>query len=171
MVTADYYYPYWECLVDFFRNPGLKSCWHGQPGIEPIPLDPSSQSGAYDLSATATPFKSVKVKPQNSDGSTSKFFDLGRVCHLWFGFEFANFPLKASNFSFFSLGVGSKSIRVKGRSASYLLQIKSKLGSGQGPSLPQHDGIMQKLEAIRYLKKDIIFQWKIDICWLVPSKD
>jgi len=55
MATADYYYPDWECLVDFFCNPGLKNCWHGWPGIEPttITLDISSQSGAYDLSATA----------------------------------------------------------------------------------------------------------------------
>jgi len=39
MVTADYYYPDWECLVDFLCNPGLKNCWHGQPGIEPTTLD------------------------------------------------------------------------------------------------------------------------------------
>jgi len=30
-------------------------CWHGRPGIEPTNLDLNSQSGAYDLSATATP--------------------------------------------------------------------------------------------------------------------
>jgi len=35
MATADYYYPDWECLVDFFCNSGLKNCWHGWPGIEP----------------------------------------------------------------------------------------------------------------------------------------
>jgi len=47
-----------------------------------------------------------------------------------------------SNFSIFcplgqkkSLRVGSDSTRVKPGSASYLLQVKSKLGSGQGPSL------------------------------------
>jgi len=34
-----------------------------------------------------------------------------------------------------SLRVGSESTRVKGGSASYLLQVKNKLGSGQGPSL------------------------------------
>jgi len=58
MVTADYYYPACESLVDFFCNLGLKNCWHGQPGIEPTTLDLSSQSGragTYDLSATATP--------------------------------------------------------------------------------------------------------------------
>jgi len=49
--------------------------------------------------------------------------------------------LKTSNFSIFSLRikkshwVGSKSTWVKGRSVSYLLQVKSKLWSGQGPSL------------------------------------
>jgi len=56
MATADYHYPDWECLADFFSNPGLKNCWHGWPGIEPTTttLDLSSQSGAYDLSASAT---------------------------------------------------------------------------------------------------------------------
>jgi len=34
-----------------------------------------------------------------------------------------------------SVRVGSKSTRVKGRSASFLLRVKSKLGSGQGSSL------------------------------------
>jgi len=67
---------------------------------------------------------------------------LGRVNHLWLGFEFGKFPLKMSNFSILfpsgqkkSLRVGSESIRVKGGSASYLLRVKSKLGLGQGPSL------------------------------------
>jgi len=55
MVTPDYYYPDWGGLVDFFCNPGLKNCWNGLPGIEPTTLDLSSQSGAYDLSAMATP--------------------------------------------------------------------------------------------------------------------
>jgi len=66
----------------------------------------------------------------------------GRVSHLWFGLEFGKFPLKTSNFSIFSLRVkkkllrvGSESTQVKARSASYLLRVKSKLGSGQGPSL------------------------------------
>jgi len=44
----------WECLIDFFCNPGLKNCWHGRPGIESTTLDLSSQSGAYDLSDTVT---------------------------------------------------------------------------------------------------------------------
>jgi len=66
----------------------------------------------------------------------------GWVSHLWFGFGFGKCPLKMSNFSIFfpsdqkkSLGIGSKSTWVKGGLASYLLQVKSKLVSGQGPSL------------------------------------
>jgi len=45
-----------SALLIFFCNPGLKNCWHGWPGIEPTTktLDLSSQSGAYDLSATAS---------------------------------------------------------------------------------------------------------------------
>jgi len=96
---------------------------------------------------------------QSSDGSRWKIFDpgrvnflwlgLGRVSHLWFGFEFGKFPLKTSNFSIFflssqkkSLQVGSESTHFKGGSASYLLRVKSKLrsgrvGSGQSPSLLQ----------------------------------
>jgi len=44
-------------LLIFFAIPELKNCWHGRPGIEPTTttLNLSSQSGAYDLSATATP--------------------------------------------------------------------------------------------------------------------
>jgi len=45
MVAADYFYPDWGCLVDFFCNLGLKNCWRGQQGIEPTTLDLSSQSG------------------------------------------------------------------------------------------------------------------------------
>jgi len=70
----------------------------------------------------------------------------GRISHLWFGFEFEKFALKMSNFSIFcplgqkkSLRVASESTRVGGRSASYLLRVKSKLGSGQGPSLVGSD--------------------------------
>jgi len=39
----------------FFSQSGIENCWHGRPGIEPTTLDINSQSGAYDLSATATP--------------------------------------------------------------------------------------------------------------------
>jgi len=66
----------------------------------------------------------------------------GRVSHLWFGFEFGKFPLKMSIFQLFSLRVKKKSLRVgsettqvEGGSASYLLKVKSKLRSGQGPFL------------------------------------
>jgi len=62
----------------------------------------------------------------------------GQVSHLWFGFEIGKCPLKTSIFSIFlplgqikSLRVGSKSTGIKGRSASYLLWVKSKLWSGQ----------------------------------------
>jgi len=44
---------------------------------------------------------------------------------------FNNFPLGSK----ISLRAGSKSTRVKDGSAAYLLQVKSKLRSGQGPSL------------------------------------
>jgi len=64
------------------------------------------------------------------------------VSHFWFESKFGKFPLKIPNFSIFSLSgqtkslqVGSKSTGVKDRSASYLLQVKSMLGSGQGLSL------------------------------------
>jgi len=52
--------------------------------------------------------------------------------------------ISPKNFKFFnffpsgqkkSLWVGSESTRVKGGLASYLLRVKTKLGSGQGPSL------------------------------------
>jgi len=64
----------------------------------------------------------------------------GRVSHLWFGLEFGKFQLKTSNFSIFFPSGQKKSLRVgkypgQSGSASYLLRVKSKLGSGQGPSL------------------------------------
>jgi len=73
----------------------------------------------------------------------SIFCGSGRVSHLWFGLEFGKFPLNMSNFSIFyplgqkkSLQVGSESTRVKAGSASYLLRVKSKLGSGRVGSWP-----------------------------------
>jgi len=54
----------------------------------------------------------------------------GWVSHLWFGFEFSKISPKKK-----LLQVGSESTRVEAGSASYLLWVKSKLGSGQGPSL------------------------------------
>jgi len=72
-----------------------------------------------------------------SDGFGSKIFDPGWVSHLWFGLEFGKLPLKTSNFSIFFpsgqkklLRVGLESTRVRAGSASYLLRVKSKLGSG-----------------------------------------
>jgi len=64
---------------------------------------------------------------------------LVRVTHLWLKFGFAKFPLKIPNFPIFSLWskkslwVRSKSTWVRDRSASYLLRVKSMLGSEQGP--------------------------------------
>jgi len=59
----------------------------------------------------------------------------GRVSHLWFGFEFGKFSQKTSNFlpsgQKKSLRVGSERTRVEGGSVSYLLRVKSKLGSGR----------------------------------------
>jgi len=70
----------------------------------------------------------------------SVFCGSGRVesaIFLWLAFEFGKFPLKMTNFSILfpsdqkkSLWVGSESTRVEGGSASYLLRVKSKLGSG-----------------------------------------
>jgi len=69
-------------------------------------------------------------------------FFVARVSHLGFRNDFGKFSLKMSNFLIFfpsgqkkSLWVGSKSTWVKGGSVSYLLRVKRKLGSGQGPSL------------------------------------
>jgi len=87
--------------------------------------------------------------PLGSDGSRSKNFDLGRVNFLWFRSGRVShlwiwkISPKNVKFSIFfplvqkkSLRVGFESTRVKGWSASYLLRVKRKLGSGQGPSLP-----------------------------------
>jgi len=41
----------------------------------------------------------------NSDGSESKFFDPGRVSHLWLGSEFGKFPLKIPIFLYLSFWV------------------------------------------------------------------
>jgi len=81
------------------------------------------------------------LKP-NSDGSGSKIF-MARVgsgqifvarvgsAIYGLGLNWENFPPKHQIFQFFPFG--SKSTRVKGGLPSYLLRIKSKLGSGQGP--------------------------------------
>jgi len=43
MNTADYFFPDWGCLVDFFCNLGLKNFWQGQI-FEPTTLNLSSQN-------------------------------------------------------------------------------------------------------------------------------
>jgi len=52
-VTADYYYPEWGHLVNFFAIWGWKIAGMGSWGLNPQHLDHCSQSGAFDLSATA----------------------------------------------------------------------------------------------------------------------
>jgi len=67
-------------------------------------------------------------------------FDLGS--HLW---VWSIFPKNPNFFNFFRFGskkshrVGSKNTQVKDGLASYLLQVKSMLKSGQGPSSESRD--------------------------------
>jgi len=137
MITADYYYPDWECLVDFFGNPGLKNCWHGWPGIKPTTLDHSSHA----VRCLWPLGHGIPLLLFISDGSRSKFLwlGLGRVSHLWFGFEFEKFPQKMSNFLIF-FPSGQKNLFGSGQKvpglASYLLRLKSNLGSGRVRSGP-----------------------------------
>jgi len=65
---------------------------------------------------------------------------LGRVSHLWFGFEFVKFPPKMSIFQFFSLRIKKNLFgsgrKVPGSKADRpLIFCGSKVSSGQGPSL------------------------------------
>jgi len=67
---------------------------------------------------------------------------LGQISHLWFGPLCGKFPPKNPKFfNLFALGQKISSGRVKkypGQrlvAASYLLRVKSMLGSGQGSSL------------------------------------
>jgi len=64
-------------------------------------------------------------KDASSDGSGSKIFDRGRANFLWLGSDKKK-----------SLRVRSESTQVRGGSASYLLRVKSKLGSGRVGSGP-----------------------------------
>jgi len=41
-------------LIYFLKSGVEKLLWHWQPGLEPTTLDLCFQSGAFDLSATAT---------------------------------------------------------------------------------------------------------------------
>jgi len=67
----------------------------------------------------------------------SKVVGSGWISHSWLGSEFGKFPLNHQIFQFFPFGskksllVGSESTPVEGGSASYLLQVKSKLGSSR----------------------------------------
>jgi len=65
-------------------------------------------------------------------GFGPKKFDTGQVVSI-FCCSGKVWKISPKNGKFFPFG--SKSTRVKVRSASYLLQVKSMLGSGQGPSL------------------------------------
>jgi len=71
MVTADYYYPDWVRLVDFFLQSGVEKllAWTAGDWTH-NPLDLCSQSGAYDLSATATP--SIYVESANGKEAYDK---------------------------------------------------------------------------------------------------
>jgi len=87
----------------------------------------------------------------SSDGSRSKCFDLGRVgsgwvSHLRFGFRFGKFPPKMSIFSIFPLRIKKNlfGLGQKGWSVSYLLRVKSKLRSGQGPSLATSKAMLKR---------------------------
>jgi len=82
------------------------------------------------------------------------FLRLGRVSHLWFGSGFEKFSLKFSIFST-SNKKNLKSTRVKEGSASYLLWLKSILGLGQAPSLPQS---LLSLTQVQILSA---FAWKV----------
>jgi len=71
-----------------------------------------------------------------SDGSRLKFFDPGRVRHLWFGLEFGKFPLNMSNFSIF-FPLGQKNCFGSGRKVPgskpgrLLIYCGSKVSSGR----------------------------------------
>jgi len=66
----------------------------------------------------------------------------GLVSHLWFGLEFGKFPLKMSNFQFFSPRVKkiASGQKVPGsKPGQPLIYCGSKVSSGQGPSLVPGD--------------------------------
>jgi len=65
---------------------------------------------------------------------------LGRVSHLWFGSEFGKFSLKRQIFHFFSLWVkknlfGASRKVPRSKPGQPLIYCRSKVSSGQGPSL------------------------------------
>jgi len=79
MVIADYYYPDWEWLVDYFCNPGLKICWHGRPGIEPFTID---------LSSSQVPMASQPWRPHLFHKCHTHFLHI----HLFFWILENSFP-------------------------------------------------------------------------------
>jgi len=90
------------------------------------------------------PSPSTSIPVDTSDGSGSKNFDPGRVNFLWLGLGQPFiiwvwiWKISPKNVKFFNFSLRSKKIssgrKVPG-STSYLLRVKSKLGSGQGLSL------------------------------------
>jgi len=83
-------------------------------------------------------WRDYEVSIKSGDGSESKIMTQvgsGQPSLIRFG----KFPLKSQIFQF--LPFGSKSTWLKGGSASYLLQVKSTLRSGQGLSLNKSKAI------------------------------
>jgi len=134
-------------------------CWwekqkpHFSPITNALTLDTLSRRKQKEINNRKQPISRIwEYEPGqptilemgHSDGSRSKKFDmcrvnflwlgLGWVSHLWFVLEFGKFPLKNVKFFNFFL-FGSKKIYLgqvnNGGLASYLLQVKSKLRSGQ----------------------------------------
>jgi len=87
-------------------------------------------------------------------------------CQVGSGQPFMVWVWKISpkNIKLYFLCFRSKSTRVKSGSASYLLRVKSKLGSGQGPSL-------QKTQKIPYgpSQKSSVTVNKKNNCWLLKN--
>jgi len=98
-------------------------------------------------------------------GPGQKFLTWVRSAIYGLGLNLENFPKKCQIFQLFSLRVKKNLFRlgqkVPGSKASwlnsYLLQVKSKLGSGQGPSLmkTEHYFLPQALQS--YQLQDSIF--------------
>jgi len=136
----------WWSFFPFFSVPGQRF----GPGL------PGRQSGVIPITPLRPPSVSCYY-PQASDGSGSKIFDPGWIGSIFCGSGWVGWgqtfivwvwilkisPKNVKFFNFFpsgqkkSLWVGSESTRV----GLYLLRVKSKLPSGQGPSLPQAEAL------------------------------
>jgi len=101
----------------------------------------------FSVIRKSTLFKIMLLKnlTKISEGSGSNFFDPGQPFLVWVWIW--KFSPKNPKFSIFCPSgqekcywVGSKSTGVKGGSASYLLQVKSMLGSGPISSQDKSDG-------------------------------